>query len=121
VAEWCLGQYVPDFYKQWAGKVSANPFVPVTKEYPQPIRGGSWLDEAPLLRSAARRGSTKDWKTQDPQIPQSIWYFTDANFVGFRVIRPLHIPTPEEAARYDVTDFEKQEWIDYQKAQAGKE
>jgi hypothetical protein len=38
---------------------------------------------------------------QDPQIPQSIWYLTDANFVGFRVIRPLKLPTPEEAAKYD--------------------
>ena len=62
--------------------------------YPQVVRGGAWTDEAPLLRSAARRGSSKDWKSQDPQIPQSIWYFTDANFVGFRVVRPLRTPTP---------------------------
>ena len=67
--------------------------VPVTKTYPQVVRGGAWTDEAPLLRSAARRGSSKDWKAQDPQIPQSIWYFTDANFVGFRVVRPLRMPT----------------------------
>ena len=47
----------------------------------------------PALRSAARRGSSKEWKSQDPQIPQSIWYFTDASFVGFRVVRPLRVPT----------------------------
>jgi hypothetical protein len=29
------------------------------------------------LRSAARVASTEEWK-QDPQIPQSIWYLTDA-------------------------------------------
>jgi formylglycine-generating enzyme required for sulfatase activity len=121
VAEWCLDQYVADRYKQLAGKVSENPVVTVTKEYPQLVRGGAWTDEAPLLRSAARRGSSKDWKAQDPQIPQSIWYHTDANFVGFRVLRPLRIPSAEEAARYDITEFEKEEYLDYRKAQAGKQ
>ena len=38
---------------------------------------------------AARVASSPDWKSQDPQLPQSIWYFTDADFVGFRVVRPL--------------------------------
>jgi formylglycine-generating enzyme required for sulfatase activity len=121
VAEWCLDQYVVDQYKKWTDKPTVSPMVPVTKMYPVVARGGAWTDEAPLLRSAARRGSSKDWKAQDPQIPQSIWYFTDANFVGFRVVRPLHTPSPEEAVRYDVTEFEKQELIDYKKAQAGKQ
>ena len=43
------------------------------------------------------------------------------NFVGFRVVRPLRTPTAEEAARYEITEFEKQELIDYKKAQAGKQ
>ena len=38
----------------------------------------------------------KDWKQQDPQLPQSVWYLTDAQFVGFRICRPLHEPTAEE-------------------------
>ena len=125
VAEWCLDQYVADRYeqlhKEFGDKAVDDPFVPVTKAYPQVTRGGAWTDEAPLLRSAARRGSSKDWKSQDPQIPQSIWYFTDANFVGFRVVRPLRVPTPEEAARYELTEYEKEELIDYKKAQAGKQ
>jgi formylglycine-generating enzyme required for sulfatase activity len=121
VAELCLDQYVADRYKQLGGGAIDNPVLPVTKLYPQVARGGAWTDEAPLLRSAARRGSSRDWKAQDPQIPQSIWYFTDANFVGFRVVRPMTPPTPEEAARYELTDFEKEELIDYKKAQAGKQ
>ena len=60
------------------------------------MRGGSWDDDPAALRSAARRGSDKDWKQQDPQLPQSIWYFTDALFLGFRVVRPLAEPTAEE-------------------------
>jgi formylglycine-generating enzyme required for sulfatase activity len=121
VAEWCLDEYVPDRYKQLGDKLVQSPLTTVTKMYPQVVRGGAWTDEAPLLRSAARRGSSKDWKAQDPQIPQSIWYYTDANFVGFRVVRPLRTPTPEEAARYEITPFEKEEFLDYKKAQAGKQ
>jgi hypothetical protein len=41
--------------------------------------------------------------------------------VGFRVVRPLRVPTPEEAARYEVTEFERQDFLDYKKAQAGKQ
>ena len=26
---------------------------------------------------------------QDPQIPKSVWYHTDALFVGFRLVRPV--------------------------------
>ena len=48
------------------------------------------------LRSAARKFSDKSWKQQDPQLPKSIWYLTDAQFLGFRVVRPLKVPTPEE-------------------------
>ena len=33
-------------------------------------------------------------------MPQSIWWHTDADYVGFRVVRPLRKPTAEEAARY---------------------
>ncbi|MEN6458520.1 MAG: formylglycine-generating enzyme family protein [Thermoguttaceae bacterium] len=121
VCEWCLDQYVADRYKKLNGNATDGTVVPVSKSYPQVVRGGAWTDEAPLLRSAARRGSSKDWKAQDPQIPQSIWYHTDANFVGFRVVRPLRTPSAAEAARYDVTDYEKQEYLDYRKAQAGKQ
>jgi len=120
VAEWCLDQYEADYFKKLA-KPAVNPQVPVTKMYPISVRGGAWTDEAALARSAARRGSTKDWKAQDPQIPQSIWYFTDANFVGFRVVRPLRTPTAEEAAKYEITENEKEDFQDYKKAQAGKQ
>ena len=99
VAEWTLDQYIPDFYQLFAGKVAKEPWAIPKKLYPQAVRGGSWDDEPAALRSAARRGSDKDWKQQDPQLPQSIWYFTDALFVGFRVVRPLHVPTAEERAK----------------------
>jgi formylglycine-generating enzyme required for sulfatase activity len=121
VAEWCLDQYSPDRYKKLGDKLIDNPVTVVTKTYSQVARGGSWTEEAPALRSAARRASSKDWKLQDPQIPKSVWYYTDAQFVGFRVIRPLRAPTAAEAARYELSDYEKGEFLDYRKAQAGKQ
>ncbi len=120
VAEWVLDFYLPDAYKQFAGKTTTNPFIPGSpkKEYPRIVRGGSWQDDPEMLRSAARQFSHRDWKMQDPQIPQSIWYLTDAPFVGFRVIRPLRLPTEEEAKLYEP---DPQILRDYKEAQGGKE
>jgi formylglycine-generating enzyme required for sulfatase activity len=101
VVEWVLDQYDPDYYQKCAdlGTVT-NPWNKATKSYPLAVRGGSWDDEAVMCRSAARRGSERAWKMQDPQLPKSIWYFSDAQFVGFRIIRPLVVPSPEEMQKY---------------------
>jgi formylglycine-generating enzyme required for sulfatase activity len=93
VAEWTFDQYDEGFY---AKSPSKNPLNPPKIVEPCTVRGGSWDDDPELLRSAARVASTVDWKMQDPQIPQSIWYYTDALFVGFRVVRPLEEPSAEE-------------------------
>jgi len=98
VAEWVLDQYIPDFYSSQSANPSSPPLAIPTELYPRVVRGGSWEDEAPMLRSAARKGSSEDWKEQDPQIPQSIWYHTDAQGVGFRIVRPLLEPSEEEKA-----------------------
>ena len=50
---------------------------------------------------------------QDPQIPQSIWYHTDADFVGFRVVRPLTPPSVEDAKRFDIDPVQLQDMLDY--------
>lgn len=100
VTEWTLDQYDPEFYKQFANTVAQNPWNKATKPYPHSARGGSWDDSPAKLRSAARRASNKDWKMQDPQLPKSIWYLTDAQFLGFRIVRPLKVPSPEEMKNY---------------------
>jgi len=98
VAEWTLDRYDEKFYSTFDPETAAVfPIcVPQGDEYPRVYRGGSWDDEAPGLRSAARSGSNSDLKIQDPQLPQSKWYLTDASHLGFRVIRPLQPPTEEE-------------------------
>jgi formylglycine-generating enzyme required for sulfatase activity len=92
VSEWVLDRYDADWYAKGAAKSPLN--VP-TDMYPRIVRGGSWDDDPDGLRSASRYASDPEWKFQDPQIPKSIWYHTDALHVGFRVIRPLNPPSLE--------------------------
>jgi len=107
VAEWVLDQYVPDFY----GLQAINsPLAIPTELYPRTVRGGSWESEPSMLRSAARKGSSEDWKEQDPQIPQSIWYHTDAQGLGFRIVRPLVEPSEEQkVAKWEKTAPEQKD------------
>lgn len=108
VVEWVLDQYEPDAYKQFADKTAVEPWLRATKAYPHVVRGGHWDDEDPImLRSAARRASTRNWKIQDPQLPKSIWYHTDAQWLGFRIVRPLKVPSPEELSKYWTSGVEK--------------
>src|SRR5690349_15068212 len=105
VAEWVLDQHSTDFYGKLAGKTAVNPLAIPLTEYNRVVRGGSWDSDAAAARSAARNASHLDWKQQDPQLPQSIWYLTDALGVGFRVVRPLVEPTAaEEAAKWDKSE-----------------
>ena len=51
------------------------------------IRGGSYRSPAAGIRSAAREPTRPDaWLTTDPQIPKSIWWYSDCTDVGFRVV-----------------------------------
>ncbi len=107
VAEWCLDQYAPEGYKHLVDAVTKDPWLQATKPYPHVARGGSWDDKLDKLRSAARRGSDPTWKIQDPQLPKSIWYHTDAQFLGFRVVRPLKVPSAEECSKCWTSGVEK--------------
>ncbi|MBF9255484.1 formylglycine-generating enzyme family protein [Pontibacter sp. 172403-2] len=100
VAEWTIDQYIPDFYEQFKGKVAVNPVAVPEKLYPHAIRGGAYNDEAPALRSANREASDPNWKRIDPQIPKSNWWFPEAPFIGFRIVRPLNPPSAAEIDAY---------------------
>lgn len=85
VAEFCLDFYAGDTYK--ADTVAAiNPRGPVTgREHV--VRGGSFRSDAKEVRSAARDYTrTAAWLVTDPQMPKSIWWYSDVIDVGFRVV-----------------------------------
>jgi formylglycine-generating enzyme required for sulfatase activity len=121
VAEWVLDRYTADGYRWLEGKPTREPLLIPDDIYPRSARGGSWLDDAGRLRSAARRGSDALWMRGDPQMPKSIWYHTDATFVGFRVVRPLRVPAAEEAARYDVDEAQKAALAEYMEYLRGRQ
>jgi formylglycine-generating enzyme required for sulfatase activity len=105
VAEWCVDQYKKDAY---AGSPADKPalwpvLLPGPDRFPHVVRGGSWADEAVRCRSAARRGSDKSWIKLDPQRPQSIWWLTSADFVGFRLVRAVEEQDNLKGLRSKVT------------------
>ena len=115
VAEWVLDQYLPDVYAERAQlpTVVKNPLAIPTTLYPRVVRGGGWDDDPEMLRSAAREGSSEEWKQQDPQLPRSIWYHTDALGVGFRVVRPLREPSEaEKTAKWEKTEPEQKDPVE---------
>jgi formylglycine-generating enzyme required for sulfatase activity len=87
VAEWTADAYDPQFYSKPAAKAPSAFNNGGDALYPHVVRGGSWDDDPPRLRSAARRASDEKWSRRDPQNPKSLWWHTDATFVGFRVAR----------------------------------
>ena len=102
VSEWVLDQYIPEHYKQFAGKTMPwrDAVAWPKKAFPRVVRGGNWDSDPAGCRSAARLASTPKWQERDPQIPKSIWWYTDSFNVGFRLVRPLVEPPAEEKLRF---------------------
>jgi hypothetical protein len=111
VWELVLDEYSEEGYQKFAGKTlkGADAVNWPTKAYPRTVKGGSWDDDADRLRSAAKMGTDDpEWKTEDPNLPLSPWWFTTdpSRGVGFRIIRPLKELPKSEMARYWDADVE---------------
>lgn len=96
-AEWTLDEFKEDAYSTLEAK---NPWATPMVIHPRVYRGGSWDDDADKLRSASRTGSSLKLQKRDPQIPKSFWWFTDSNYVGFRLVSPAVQPSPEEQKKF---------------------
>ncbi len=89
VMEWTLDAYTP---LAPSSALLVNPWIQSGKPYPHAVRGGGWMSDASQCLCTSRVGSDASWKMQDPQLPKSIWYHTDAQWLGFRLVRPRQIP-----------------------------
>lgn len=94
VMEWTLDQYAP-----YTAAAAVNPWVRSTAPYPHAVRGGSWNDDESKVTCTARVASDPSWKRLDPQLPKSIWYMTNAQWLGFRLVRPATLPSAEDMYR----------------------
>jgi len=86
VVEFCSDWYAEDAYSQYSEGVLINPRGPAEGEE-HVIRGGSFRDGAEKVRSASRDYTRSvAWLKTDPQMPKSIWWYSDCLHVGFRVV-----------------------------------
>ncbi|MDG5766596.1 SUMF1/EgtB/PvdO family nonheme iron enzyme [Balneolales bacterium ANBcel1] len=100
VAEWTMDEFHLDYHEKLEGEVADNPLFLPDVLYPRAARGGSWRDDAEDIRCTHRRGSSPRWSRDDPQIPRSMWWHTNAPMVGFRIIRPKETPSREKMEKY---------------------
>lgn len=84
-AEYCLDWYAPDAYSKLQNG-ALDPKGPATgKEHV--IRGGYFKSEIGNVRCASRDFTkTAAWLKTDPQMPKSIWWLSDCNYISFRVV-----------------------------------
>lgn len=87
VWEFCSDYYAKDAFAHYPEeKVIVNPTGPQTGTE-KVIRGGSFRSDAYRVRSAVRSHTRHEqWMLTDPQIPKSIWWYSDVSDVGFRVV-----------------------------------
>ncbi len=83
VAEFCSDIYLEDAYKE-----GHNTNVGISEgTADHVIRGGSFRSEALQLRVSNRDKTDHEaWMRTDPQIPKSLWWYSDAYHIGFRVV-----------------------------------
>jgi formylglycine-generating enzyme required for sulfatase activity len=85
-----VNEFCSDFYspKAYAGnrKVAVDPKGP-KRGQEHVIRGGSFKSDAKDVRCASRDFTkTKAWLVTDPQMPKSVWWYSDCVDIGFRVV-----------------------------------
>ena len=86
VSEFCQDWYDKNTYASYPETGVTDPTGPQEgTEYV--IRGGSFRSLSPEVRCAARdQTRTVAWLNTDPQIPKSVWWYSDCIHVGFRVV-----------------------------------
>ena len=85
VYEYCSDYYAEDAYAQTALEVT-DPKGPSDGDE-HVVRGGNYESMAEDVRVAARISTQSvEWMKTDPQMPKSIWWYSDIKGIGFRVV-----------------------------------
>ena len=85
VLEYCSDWYAPDAYAMTPSEVT-DPKGPESGTE-HVVRGGNYASPAENVRSAIRGATQHDlWLKTDPQMPKSIWWYSDIKSIGFRVV-----------------------------------
>lgn len=92
VSEWVLDQYQE---KPFDDKDPSKPIYMDEYGYSL-VKGGDYRTKASGLTCRFRMEDDPAWNDRDPQIPKSKWWNADAPFVGFRLVKPIKQPSPEE-------------------------
>lgn len=100
VSEWTLDLYAENYYSNYTEKEADNPWNIPYVIHPRVYRGGSWDDDPQGLRCATRYKSGVGLQRGDPQVPKSFWWYTNSEFIGFRVVRPYKQMTQEEIKKF---------------------
>ncbi len=88
VREFILDWYSENAYQERAGPVPVRDPTGPESGTEHVIRGGSFKSNPVDLRAASRDFTRTDaCLVTDPQIPKSIWWYSDCNDIGFRVVR----------------------------------
>lgn len=85
VWEFCADNYQESNYRKELQPLKNPLWRDNSQEYV--IKGGSFKSAVHQARPSARASTqTKRWLKTDPQIPKSIWWYSDCIDVGFRVV-----------------------------------
>lgn len=114
VMEWTVSAYSEDGYAEISKKPQPLAFLEANiwpeKVEGRAIRGGGFQDFAPECSSSARfaSGTDEDWKSQDPNIPLSPWWYTDdpTRAIGFRIFRSFEPLTDQQLSKFWEIDNE---------------
>jgi formylglycine-generating enzyme required for sulfatase activity len=83
--EYCSDWYAANAYSGLSDGIR-DPKGPISGEE-RVVRGGTFKNNAGEVRCASRdHTETEAWLKTDPQMPKSIWWLSDCNYVSFRVV-----------------------------------
>jgi cytochrome c nitrite reductase small subunit len=86
VREFCSDWYADNPFENEIDPVLINPQGPI-KGKERVVKGGSYRSQKSKIRAGYRESTQHDeWLKTDPQMPKSIWWYSDCRDVGFRMV-----------------------------------